>query len=98
MTEFKADIHELSFHGTNCFLGASEGGKHDTMKYLHSIDENLCKGKDKEGDTALTSAQGRIVVIPMHPMNPKKRLKSLEFLRIFRHLGHFTPREAIFTP
>ena len=54
--EFNADIYELGFRGRNLFLRATEGDKIDTMRYLHKIDENLCKGKDKEGDTALTLA------------------------------------------
>merc|ERR1711972_1063132 len=54
--EFNADIHELGFDGRNCFLMAAEGGKLDSMKYVHSIDKNLCKRIDKYGQTALTLA------------------------------------------
>ena len=54
--EFNADIHELGFQGRNCFLSAASGDKHETMRFLHSIDGYLCKGKDKNGDTALTLA------------------------------------------
>ena len=54
--EFNADIHELGPYSRNCFQCAALGGKHDTMSFLHSIDENLCKVKDKYGDTALILA------------------------------------------
>ena len=27
-------------------------GKHDLMRFLHSIDDNLCKGKFREEDVA----------------------------------------------
>ena len=54
--KYNADIHEIGFQGQNCFLRAAMGGRLDTMKYLHSIDENLCKGNDKRDDTALTLA------------------------------------------
>ena len=54
--EFNADICELGFRRRNLFLKAAKGGKIDTMRFLHKIDKNLCKGKDREGDTALNLA------------------------------------------
>ena len=50
--EFNADIYERGSKGRNCFLQAVLGGKHDTMRYLYKNDENLCKGKDGDGDTS----------------------------------------------
>lgn len=52
--KFQADIREHGFTGQNCFLRVAEGDKHVTMMYLHFIDKNLCKRKDKYGNTALT--------------------------------------------
>ena len=54
--EWNADVHDLNQRGRNCFLWAALGGNPDIMRYLHSIDANLCKGKDEDGDTALTLA------------------------------------------
>ena len=38
---FKVDITETGFLYSNCFLTAVLGGKIETMKYLHSIDDKL---------------------------------------------------------
>ena len=54
--EFNADIHKLGFKGRNCFLRAVLGNKIDTIRFLHKIDKNLCKGKDEYGHNALTLA------------------------------------------
>ena len=54
--EFKVDIHELDFLARNCFMYAAAGGKHDTMRYLHSLDQRMCRCRDKNGWTALTLA------------------------------------------
>ena len=50
--EFKVDIKETGFWGRNCFLKAASGGKIDTMKYLHSVDDTLFLEKDDQGYTA----------------------------------------------
>jgi len=52
----KLNIQETGFVGRNCFLRAAVGGKHETLKYLHSVDATLCKAKDIHNDTALTLA------------------------------------------
>ena len=54
--EFNADIQEKGHSGRNSFLCAAKGGKIKIMRFLHSKDENLLKGKDDSGMTALLLA------------------------------------------
>lgn len=46
----------LSFEVEIVFLRVAAGGKHETMEYLYSTDENLCNEKDENRDTGLTFA------------------------------------------
>ena len=54
--DLKVNINSFSLNGQNCFLRAAHEGKHNTMRYLHSVDLNLCKATDREGNTALILA------------------------------------------
>jgi ankyrin repeat protein len=54
--ELKIDINANATNGRNCFLSAVSGGNIEVMGYLHSVDKNLCKGKDDNGNTALHCA------------------------------------------
>ena len=56
ITELKVDVRETGENGRNCFLSATEGGKIDMMRYLHSLDDTLCRARDENNDTALTLA------------------------------------------
>ena len=54
--EFKLDIQEVGQDGLNCILTAVEGGHIETVNYLHSLDTNLIKAKDRNGYGALCLA------------------------------------------
>ena len=60
--KYNAGIHKLGPKGRNCFLQAtispyySTDERYGILRYLHSVDENLCKGKTEDGYTALTLA------------------------------------------
>ena len=54
INEFNANIHEIGHLGHNCFAAAAEGGNHDMMKYLYSVDDTLSKAKNANGDTVLS--------------------------------------------
>merc|ERR1711884_459108 len=56
LNRYEVSINETGFLGRNCFLCAVMGGNNDIMNFLHSKDETLCKGKDINGNTALTLA------------------------------------------
>ena len=56
ITELKVDVQETGVNGRNCFMHAAVGGKVDTMRYLHSLDDTLCQARDDHNDTALTLA------------------------------------------
>ena len=56
ISELRVNFHETGRFGRNCFLSAACGGKIEIMKYLHTVDEDLCQARDDDSNTALIIA------------------------------------------
>ena len=68
ITELKFDVHETDHNQRNCFHVAAmceHSGNIDMMRFLHSIDNTLCRAKDAHGLTTwiiCINAQSRLKV------------------------------------